>query len=209
MNYESSSNEHQLIMHGLVIQANGRHHGRIPRPPGDPPSPTTRPVENLHDQPQVRPKRTPRIREFKIVALRETPVPDDLIQCDTPERAVAYWHRHIATNPYFNPDCECCAVLLLNTRRRVRGHQLITFGTIDSMLVHPREVYRSAVIAAAAAVIVMHNHPSGEATPSEADIRTTRDLIRAGQLLKIDLLDHVIVGNKTHCSLRSLGHFHV
>jgi DNA repair protein RadC len=69
-------------------------------------------------------------------------------------------------------------------------------------------VFRAAVIAGAAAVVLMHNHPSGEAQPSEADIKVTRDLIRAGQLLKIEVLDHVIVGNPNHCSLRQLGFFY-
>jgi DNA repair protein RadC len=59
----------------------------------------------------------------------------------------------------------------------------------------------------AAALVLTHNHPSGEATPSEADIRITRDLIRAGQLLKIEVLDHVVIGNPLHSSLRELGHF--
>jgi len=65
---------------------------------------------------------------------------------------------------------------------------------MDTILVHPREVFRLAIIAAASAVIVMHNHPSGESTPSEADIKVTRDLIRAGQLLKMELIDHVVIG---------------
>jgi DNA repair protein RadC len=69
-------------------------------------------------------------------------------------------------------------------------------------------VFRAAVIAGAAAVVLMHNHPSGEAQPSEADIKVTRDLIRAGQLLKIEVLDHVIVGNPNNCSLRQLGFFY-
>lgn len=73
--------------------------------------------------------------------------------------------------------------------RRVKGHAPISTGTLDTILVHPREVFRPAIIAAASAVIVMHNHPIGESTPSEADIKVTRDLIRAGQLLKIDILD--------------------
>jgi DNA repair protein RadC len=85
-------------------------------------------------------------------------------------------------------------VLLLNTRRKVLGHCLISTGTLDTILVHPREVFRPAVIGAAAAVVIMHNHPSGDPTPSEADIKVTRDLIRAGQLLKIELLDHVVMG---------------
>ena len=90
---------------------------------------------------------------------------------------------------------------------RFKGHQLLTIGTMDTILVHPREVFRCAIIAAAASVVVIHNHPSGESTPSEADIKVTRDLIRAGQLLKIELIDHVVIGNQNHSSLRSLGYF--
>jgi len=96
---------------------------------------------------------------------------------------------------------------LLNTRKRIKGHQLVSIGTMDTILVHPREVFRLAIVTAANAVIVMHNHPSGESTPSEADIKVTRDLIRAGQLLKMELLDHVIIGTGNYSSLRSLGYF--
>ncbi len=99
-------------------------------------------------------------------------------------------------------------MLLLNTRKRVKGHQLVSIGTMDTILVHPREVFRLAIIAAASAVIVMHNHPSGESTPSEADIKVTRDLIRAGQLLKLELIDHVVIGNGNFSSLRALGYFY-
>ena len=96
---------------------------------------------------------------------------------------------------------------MLNTRRRVKGHQLLTIGTLDTILVHPREVFRGSIIASASAVVLMHDHPSGDPTPSEADIKVTRDLIRAGQLLKIDVLDHVIMGNPSRSSLRELGYF--
>lgn len=146
-------------------------------------------------------------KEFKVMALRDCPVPMDMLICETPQQAVDYWRLHIATTPHFNPECECLAALLLNTRRRVKGHQLITIGTMDTVLVHPREVFRVAIVAAAAAVVMMHNHPSGEPQPSEADIKVTRDLIRAGQLLKIEVLDHVIIGNPGHSSLRELGYF--
>jgi DNA repair protein RadC len=127
--------------------------------------------------------------------------------CDEPQKAAEYWRMHIATNPYFNPECECFVVLLLNSRRRVKGHQLVTMGTMDTILVHPREVFRCAIIAAASAVVLMHNHPSGEPQPSDADLRVTRDMIRAGQLLKIEVLDHVIMGNPNFCSLREHGFF--
>lgn len=146
-------------------------------------------------------------KEFKVVALRECPSPADLHDCDTPQKAADYWRLHVATNPYFNPEAECFVVLLLNTRRRVKGHQLLTIGTLDTLLVRAGDVFRVAVISAAASVILMHNHPSGDPTPSEADIKVTRDLIRAGQLLKIDVLDHVVVGNPNHASLRELGYF--
>lgn len=145
--------------------------------------------------------------EFKVTPLRECPTPDALQLCDTPEKAADYWWLHIATHPYFNPECECMAVLLLNTRRRVKGHQIVSIGTQDTILVHPREVFRLAIVAAANAIALMHNHPSGESAPSEADIKVTRDLIRAGQLLKIELIDHVIVGNGNFSSLRTLGYF--
>ena len=147
-------------------------------------------------------------KEFKVVALRECATPENMQICDTPARAAEYWRMHIATSPQFNPECECLVVLLLNTRRRVKGHQMLTIGTIDTLLVSASCVFRAAIIGSAAAVVVLHNHPSGEPTPSDADIKVTRDLVRAGQLLKIEVLDHIIIGNPNHSSLRELGFFH-
>ena len=147
-------------------------------------------------------------KEYKVVALRECPLPEEMQLCDTPERAAEYWRAHVTQHPAFNPEVECFVALLLNTRRRVKGHALISTGTLDTLLVHPREVFRPAIIAAASALVIAHNHPSGESTPSEADIKVTRDLIRAGQLLKIEVLDHVIMGADRHSSLRSLGYFY-
>lgn len=98
-------------------------------------------------------------------------------------------------------------VLLLNVRRKIKGHVLVSIGLLDQVLVHPREIFRAAVIASAHSVILMHNHPSGDSNPSEADIRITRELVRAGQVLRIEVLDHVIVGRDNHRSLRELGYF--
>lgn len=146
-------------------------------------------------------------KEFKVVALRDCPVPDAMHVCETPQHAADYWRLHVTSHPYFNPECECFVVLMLNTRKRIKGHHLVSTGTMDTLLVHSREVFRAAVISAAASVILLHNHPSGDPTPSEADIKVTRDLIRAGQLLKIEVLDHIIIGTGSHQSLRSLGYF--
>ena len=104
---------------------------------------------------------------------------------------------------------EAFQVLLLNTRKKLIRVEEISEGTLDTILVHPRDVFRAAITANAAAIILIHNHPSGDPTPSEADIKVTRDLIRAGQLLKLDVLDHIVVGNPTHASLRELGFFYL
>jgi len=134
---------------------------------------------------------------------RESPV------LDNPENVVRLLReKNLVRN------VETLQVLLLNTRRRLIRTAEITDGTLDTLLVHPREVFKAAIAANAAAVVLAHNHPSGDPTPSEADIKVTRDLIRAGQLLKIDVLDHVIIGRATperpkdYASLRELGYFY-
>ncbi len=142
------------------------------------------------------------------MSLRECPAPDSMQSCETPDQAAAYWNSHLTDHPYFNPECECLVVLILNTRRRIKGHYLVSIGTMDTILVHPREIFRLAIMASASAIVVCHNHPSGDSTPSEADIRITRDLIRAGQLLKIEVLDHIVMGHSGHTSLRTLGYFY-
>ncbi len=105
-------------------------------------------------------------------------------------------------------------IVLLNTRRRLISVEMISSGTLDTLLVHPREVFKAAISANASAIVLAHNHPSGDPTPSEADIRVTRDLIRAGQILKIEILDHIILGQRSDerardfVSLRELGYFY-
>ena len=111
-------------------------------------------------------------------------------------------------------NVESFQVLLLNTRKKLIRVEEISQGLLDTLLVHPREVFRAAIAANAAGIVLVHNHPSGDPTPSEADIKVTRDLIRAGQLLKIEVVDHVIIGRATaerakdYSSLRELGHFY-
>ena len=151
-------------------------------------------------------------QEYKVVSLRECPTPAALQVCETPQQAADYWRLHIAQHPYYNPDCECFVVLMLNVRRRVKGHHLVTIGTLDTILVTPREAFRTAVVASAAAVILMHNHPSGDPAPSSADLQATRRLREAATAVDIDLSDHVIIGEpckdaagRGYYSLREAG----
>ena len=142
--------------------------------------------------------------EWKIVSLRELATPG-VLSCDRPEVAADYWRQNIATAPHFNSDCECFAVLLLNTRMRVRGHHIISIGSLNETIAFPREVFRAAVIGAAWGVVLMHNHPSGDPSPSTADITITKTLVEAGVTLRIKVLDHVIVGGSQHASFRAMG----
>lgn len=128
---------------------------------------------------------------------------------DTPERVADFLRE-----PNRTYVVENFQVVFLNTRRRMIGVQNISQGTLDTILVHPREVFAAAIAKRASAIILVHNHPSGDPTPSEADIKVTRDLIRAGQLLKIEVLDHIIMGRRTedrprdYVSLRECGYFY-
>lgn len=168
----------------------------------------------LADSPKQKSRGPPQPCEYKVIALRECPSSESLRLCDTPDKAAEYWRAHVKAHPYFTPEQECFVVLLLTARRKTKGHVLVSIGTLDEIHIHPREVFRAAIIAGAAAIVLMHNHPSGDPHPSEADIKTTRDMIRAGQLLKIDVLDHVIMGQRLpehergYASLRELGFFY-
>src|SRR4051794_40206972 len=116
-------------------------------------------------------------REFKIVRLREQPFATAL--CETPDHVHAYWRENIATSPAFNLDVESFHVILLNRRNKVIGYTLAGQGMLDTVCIHPREVFRAAIVAAACSVILIHNHPSGDPTPSSADLAATGDIVRA------------------------------
>ncbi len=96
-------------------------------------------------------------------------------------------------------------LLALDTHNRITRDRLITRGILNSSLVHPREVFRAAIAEAAAAVIVVHNHPSGAARPSADDRAVTRQLVEAGRLLDIPVYDHVIVGGDRYFSFAEAG----
>ena len=96
-------------------------------------------------------------------------------------------------------------IVTLDTKNQVIDTHQITVGTLDASLVHPREVFRPAIKDAAASVILVHNHPSGDPTPSRADIEVTRKIESAGKLLDIDVLDHIVLGRESAISIRESG----
>ncbi|HSX05385.1 MAG TPA: JAB domain-containing protein [Candidatus Saccharimonadales bacterium] len=96
-------------------------------------------------------------------------------------------------------------VLSVDTGRKLITKRIVFIGTIDSVIAHPREVYAGAIADLAAGIVVAHNHPSGDPTPSKQDIATTQQLIAAGQILGVRLYDHVIVAGRRHYSFSANG----
>jgi DNA repair protein RadC len=96
-------------------------------------------------------------------------------------------------------------VVYFDIKNNILGDRDITIGTINTTIVHPREVFSEAVKMSAASVIVLHNHPSGDAQPSKEDIQVTKRLSEAGKILGIDLLDHIVIGDGQYISLKEKG----
>jgi len=100
---------------------------------------------------------------------------------------------------------EVFAIICLSTKHRVIAYHEVSRGTLDATLVHPREVFKAALLANAAAIILTHNHPSGDPSPSADDVQLTRRLVDAGALLGVDVLDHIIVGDGRYHSFKEAG----
>jgi len=134
------------------------------------------------------PERT-QVREAAL-SYRVTGTPVPFPTAGGPEHAAAYFRAAMPTN---DPR-EHFAVLALDTKHNVIGHYIVSVGTIDATLVHPREVYRFALTAGAARIVIGHTHPSGNPTPSLDDLHLTRRIVAAGEILGVPCVDHVIVG---------------
>jgi DNA repair protein RadC len=167
-------------------------------------------VDELRAVPGVgRAKAVTLVAAFALARRMEQERREESPPLDNPATAVSYLRESARLE-----TVESFQVALLNTRKRLIRVEGISNGTLDTLLVHPREVFRAAIAANAAGVLLIHNHPSGDPAPSEADIKVTRDLIRAGQLLKIEVVDHIVIGRATadrpkdYASLRELGYFY-
>ncbi len=109
---------------------------------------------------------------------------------DSPGKVVSYMLGAYVERP----EQESCWVSALDRKNNAKFRHLVTLGTQSNSLVHPREVFKPAIMASASSVIVSHNHPSGDPAPSAADIKVTRELRESGKVLGIPVLDHIIIG---------------
>ena len=126
--------------------------------------------------------------------------PPARVQFGNPREVAAYLLPQFGSKPV-----EQFGVIMLDTKHRLLRTAIVSVGTLDSSPAHPREIFREAASASAAAIILFHNHPSGDPSPSREDVELTRRLVSAGELMGIDVLDHLILGDTRYFSFRESG----
>ena len=142
-----------------------------------------------------------RIPIYQVRLVRDGSQPTARKKVDSPSTAAQVLQQYLD-----GADREHFVVLLLDTQNQIIGIHTVTVGTLDASLVHPREVFKTAILANAASVLLAHNHPSGDPTPSPDDSVLTTRLRSAGTLLGVEVLDHIVVGDVSrYYSFREAG----
>jgi DNA repair protein RadC len=147
-----------------------------------------------------------RARAAQILAALElgrrslTGAPRARLQLNTPQQAAAFLMPAFASRAV-----EQFGVVLLDTKHRVIRTAIVAVGSLNATIIEPRDVFREATQGAAAAVVVFHNHPSGDPTPSPNDVELTHRLVAAGVLMGIDVVDHLVLGDVRYCSFKEMG----
>ena len=126
---------------------------------------------------------------------------------NNPQKMADIMSKILEADDEIDKDKEHFWTIELNARNIIKNIELISLGTLNAALVGPREVFRRAVTDGAATIILCHNHPSGFTDPSDEDIKTTKKLVKAGEVLEIEVQDHLIIGTSTrYYSFRECGH---
>lgn len=141
-------------------------------------------------------------REIKVVSVREELPACSVRFAFSPAEISSFWRTVIAKSVWYHEEKEHFVCFCLDTKFNLKSFSLVSIGTLNESLAHAREVFRPAIADSAFAIIIAHNHPSGDASPSKADVELTRRLHAAGEILQISLLDHLIVTDRNYCSLR-------
>jgi DNA repair protein RadC len=137
---------------------------------------------------------------YRVALVREGEQPVSSKRLTTPEEVAATVRQYL-----HEPDREVVVALMLSTKQEIIVINTVSIGILDQSLVHPREVFKPALLMNAAAIILAHNHPSGDTTPSVEDRTVSLRIAEAGKVLGVELLDHLIIGPKAFTSLRATG----
>jgi DNA repair protein RadC len=143
-----------------------------------------------------------KIPVWKCEIVKESSVAGDWDSVNEPGKGAEIVAKYLG-----NTDREHLVVLLLNTKNKPIGLNTVSIGSLNSSMGHPREVFKPAILASANALILAHNHPSGDPAPSQEDKQLTARMIQAGDLLGIPVLDHIIIGDGCYYSLKEHGDF--
>ena len=137
----------------------------------------------------------------KTIRLQEMP---SALPVSSPYEIKSFWQQNIETADWFDREKECLIVLALDTKLKLKGWNLVSLGSLNESIVHPREVFRPLVAVAAYGFIMIHNHPTGNTDPSSADYRVTEKIRSAAKTMDIVFFDHVIIGD-SYYSFRESG----
>jgi DNA repair protein RadC len=141
-----------------------------------------------------------RVNIVSIKMVREATMLYHIRNIGSPKDAVELGRKFLEDS-----DREKLAVCCLDTKNHPLSLNLVSIGSLNSSIVHPREIFKVAILSNAASIIIFHNHPSGDPAPSNEDINVTNRIKEAGRIIGINLVDHIIIGDKNYCSLKEKG----
>ena len=141
-----------------------------------------------------------RINVVSIKMVRESSILYDIRRIQAPKDAVELGKRFLEES-----DREQLLVCCLDAKNQPTAINVVSVGNLNSSIVHPREVFKPAILSNSASIILFHNHPSGDPTPSKEDTNITERLKESGKILGIELIDHIIIGDNSYCSLKEKG----
>lgn len=140
-----------------------------------------------------------KIPEYKVMLVRDSNISSNKKRIGSPADVVTMFESYLS-----GVDREHFCIAMLDRKDNLLGLNTVSVGGLSSSIVHPRETFKPAIVIGAASIILCHNHPSGDTSPSRDDIEITRRLVEGGKILGIEVLDHVIIGDG-HCSLKAKG----
>ena len=141
-----------------------------------------------------------RLPRYRVTLVREGSVSNSNNHIRTPQDVM-----DVLSTEYDNAVVEMAQMLALDTKNKIIGIFVISTGSLNASIIHPRDIFQRAILSNAASVILAHNHPSGDPTPSSEDTELTKKLVDAGKILDIPILDHVVIGDGKFVSLKERG----
>ena len=159
--------------------------------------------QKLFTIPADKPHRSKFISTYRVTLIKDQQLPFESCRLNNSAQAQPLLKSLIETHG--QPDREQFCVLMLNAKNEIIGLNIVSTGDVSSATVTPRELLKPAILTNSSALVLGHNHPSGDPTPSPEDVRVTKAIVEAGELLDIDVLDHLIIGRGRYTSMKSKG----